>query len=75
MSQVQQITDLVANDPHVAAVVPVIVTQLPIAGDGQSFAARLNVLGVPPQGALTLARPATTARCGRWTIWATTRCI
>ena len=34
--------------------VPVIVTQLPIAGDGQSFAARLNVLGVPPQGALTL---------------------
>jgi putative ABC transport system permease protein len=53
-SQVQQITDLVANDPRVAAVVPAIVEQIPVASDGQSFAARLNMMGVPPQDTLTL---------------------
>ncbi len=53
-SDVRQITDLVGNDPHVAAVVPVIVEQVPVAGDAQAFAARLNVMGVPPQDALTL---------------------
>jgi putative ABC transport system permease protein len=54
-SQVQQIDDLVSNDARVSAVVPVIVEQLPVAGEGQSFAARLNVMGVPSsQEALTL---------------------
>jgi len=53
-SQVQQIDDLVAHDPNVSAVVPVIVEQIPVASDGQSFAARLNVMGVPPQASLTL---------------------
>jgi putative ABC transport system permease protein len=53
-SQVQQITDLVGNDPRVSAVVPVIVEQVPVASEGQSFAARLNVIGVPPQDSLVL---------------------
>jgi putative ABC transport system permease protein len=51
---VQRIDELVANDPHVAAVVPIIVEQVPVAGQSQSFAARLNVMGVPSQDALTL---------------------
>lgn len=46
-SQVQEISDLTTNDPRVAAVVPLIVEQLPVSGGGQTFAARLNVLGVP----------------------------
>jgi putative ABC transport system permease protein len=50
----RQIQDLVAGDPHVAAVVPIIVEQVPVSGDGQSFAARLNIMGVPSQDALTL---------------------
>jgi putative ABC transport system permease protein len=54
MQDAQQISDLVANDPHVAAVVPVIVDQAPVASDGQSFAARLNLMGVPSEDALTL---------------------
>src|SRR5579859_2015053 len=53
-SNVQQLQDLVAGDPHVAAVVPIIVDQLPVSADGQAFAARLNVMGVPPQDALAL---------------------
>jgi putative ABC transport system permease protein len=53
-SQVDQIDALLAGDPHVAAVVPVVIGQLAVAGDGQSFAARLNVMGVPAQDALTL---------------------
>src|SRR5438034_1347545 len=40
--------------PDVAAVVPIIVEQLPVASEGQAFAARLNVMGVPSQDALTL---------------------
>jgi putative ABC transport system permease protein len=50
----RQITDLVKDDPRVAAVVPVIVEQLAATGEGQAFAAKLNVMGVPPQDALTL---------------------
>src|SRR6266581_1637790 len=38
-AQTQQLDDLVANDPHVAAVVPIIVEQLPVASEGQAFAA------------------------------------
>jgi putative ABC transport system permease protein len=53
-SDVQRLRDLVGDDPNVAAVVPVIVEQLAASGDGQAFAARLNVMGVPPQEALTL---------------------
>jgi putative ABC transport system permease protein len=53
-TDVQQISELVSNDLHVAAVVPVIVEQIPVASDSQSFAARLNVMGVPSQDALTL---------------------
>ena len=53
-SQTQQLEDILANDPRVSAVVPVIVEQVPVTTDGQSFAARLNVMGVPPQDALTL---------------------
>src|SRR5579872_6621973 len=50
----QQISGLFADDPRVAAVVPVIVDQAPVSGDGQAFAARLNVMGVPSQQSLTL---------------------
>ena len=53
-SNVQQLQDLVSNDPHVAAIVPIIVDQVPASADGQAFAARLNVMGVPAQDALTL---------------------
>jgi putative ABC transport system permease protein len=53
-SDVQQITDLVGGDARVAAVVPVVVEQVPVAGDAQAFAARLNVMGVSPQDALSL---------------------
>src|ERR1051326_1874280 len=53
-SDVQQIQDLVNGDPEVKAIVPVIVDQVPAAGDGQAFAARLNIMGVQPQEALTL---------------------
>src|SRR5262249_61041231 len=51
-SDVQQITDLLRDDPHVAAVVPVIVEQVPVAGDAPAFAARLNVMALPPKSAL-----------------------
>src|SRR5262249_32577071 len=40
----RQIEDLVTDDPRVAAVVPVIVDQLAVSGDGQAFAAKLNVM-------------------------------
>ncbi len=49
-----QISDLVSSDPRVTAVVPIIVEQAAVASDGQSFAAQLNLLGVPSQQALTL---------------------
>src|SRR5579872_1479104 len=51
----QKISALVADDPRVAAVVPVIVEQAPVSGDGQAFAARLNLMGVPSEQGLTLA--------------------
>lgn len=53
-SDVQQIENLVKDEPRVAAVVPVIVEQIPASGEGQAFAAKLNIMGVPPQDALTL---------------------
>ncbi|MBV9896081.1 MAG: ABC transporter permease [Chloroflexi bacterium] len=53
-SDVQQVKDLVQGDPNVAAVVPIIVEQQPVSADGQAFAARLNLMGVPSQDALTL---------------------
>jgi putative ABC transport system permease protein len=53
-SNVQQITDLLQGDPHVSAVVPIIVEQQPVSAEGQAFAAKLNLMGVPPQDALTL---------------------
>ncbi len=52
--QVQQINDQVANDPRVAAVVPIIVEQTPVSSEGAAFAARLNLMGVPSQQALAL---------------------
>jgi putative ABC transport system permease protein len=53
-ADVQQIQDLVNNDPSIKSIVPVIVDQVPASGEGQAFAARLNIMGVPPQDALTL---------------------
>jgi putative ABC transport system permease protein len=50
----QRLVDLVVDDPRVAAVVPIIVEPLAVAGDGQAFAARLNVMGVPSQRSLLL---------------------
>jgi len=51
---VQRVRDLVRDDPRVAAVVPVVLEQAAVASDGQAFAAQINLLGVPPQDALTL---------------------
>ena len=53
-SDVQHVQDLVRNDPRVAAVVPVALEQAAVASEGQAFAAQINLLGVPPQDALTL---------------------
>lgn len=53
-ANVEQLQALVAGDPHVAAVVPIIVDQVPASAEGQAFAARLNVMGVPHQNALTM---------------------
>src|SRR5438477_1934227 len=51
---VQRVQDLVRDDPRVAAVVPVVLEQAAVASEGQSFAAQINLLGVPHQDALTL---------------------
>src|SRR5579859_3518855 len=53
-AQVQQIRDLVHTDQRVAAVVPIILEQAPVSSEGQSFAAQINLLGVPAQQALAL---------------------
>src|SRR5262249_43315952 len=50
----QHIRDLVADDPRVAAVIPIVVEQAPVSGEGQAFAAQLKLLGGPDQDALTL---------------------
>src|SRR5438477_4261456 len=51
---VQRVLDLVKDDPRVSVVVPVALEQAAVAGEGQAFAAQINLLGVPPQDALTL---------------------
>src|SRR5437667_2417564 len=53
-SDAQRIQDLVRDDPHVKAVVPVALEQAAVASDGQAFAAQINLLGVPAQDALVL---------------------
>src|SRR5579859_2664069 len=56
-ADVQRIQDLVKDDPRVAAVVPIVLEQAAVSSEGQSFAAQINLLGVPSQEALVL-RPA-----------------
>ena len=56
-SEVHKIEDLVRDDRRVAAVVPVVLEQAPVSSEGQTFAAQINLLGVPSQQALVL-RPA-----------------
>ncbi|MCA1648076.1 MAG: ABC transporter permease, partial [Chloroflexi bacterium] len=53
-ADVRGIEDLVRDDARVAAVVPVILEQAPVSSDGQTFAAQINLLGVPAQDALVL---------------------
>jgi putative ABC transport system permease protein len=53
-SDAQRVEELVRHDPRVAAVVPIILEQAPVSGEGQAFAAQLNLLGVPPQETLML---------------------
>lgn len=53
----QRVQDVLAGDPRVAAVVPVVLDQAPVSGEGSAFAAQINLLGVPAQDALVL-RPA-----------------
>jgi putative ABC transport system permease protein len=54
-SQTQDVEALLKDDPRVATVVPFIVDQVPVSSEGASFAAKLNVMGVPPQDALALS--------------------
>ncbi len=58
--EVQKIEDLVKGDKRVAAVVPVVLEQAPVSSEGQTFAAQINLLGVPTQKALAL-KPAAAA--------------
>jgi len=60
-ADVQPIRDLVRDDPRVAAVVPIALEQAAVASEGQSFAAQINLLGVPPQDALVLRPRANTS--------------
>src|SRR5260221_13268921 len=53
-SEVHKIEDLVSGDKRVAAVVPVVLEQAPVSSEGQTFAAQINLLGVPTQQALVL---------------------
>jgi putative ABC transport system permease protein len=59
-SDVRKIEDVVSGDSRVAAVVPVVLEQAPVSSEGQTFAAHINLLGVPAQKALVL-RPAASA--------------
>src|SRR6266851_3222549 len=59
-SEVHKIEDLVSGDKRVAAVVPVVLEQAPVSSEGQTFAAQINLLGVPTQQALAL-KPAASA--------------
>src|ERR1051326_3580249 len=42
----QELSGVIGNAPRVAAVVPIIVEQVPVASESQGFAAKLNVMGV-----------------------------
>src|SRR6266851_4757092 len=59
-ADVRKIEDLVSGDNRVAAVVPVVLEQAPVSSEGQTFAAQINLLGVPTQQALVL-KPAASA--------------
>jgi putative ABC transport system permease protein len=59
-AEVQKIDDLVKGDKRVAAVVPVVLEQAPVSSEGQTFAAQINLLGVPTQQSLVL-KPAASA--------------
>src|SRR5260370_27500130 len=58
--EVRKMEDLVKGDKRVAAVVPVVLEQAPVSSEGQTFAAQINLLGVPTQKALAL-KPAAAA--------------
>lgn len=60
IAEAQHVEELVRDDPRVAAVVPVILEQAPVSSEGQTFAAQINLLGVPSQHALVL-KPAASA--------------
>jgi putative ABC transport system permease protein len=47
-SDVQRVRDILANDPRVADVVPILLAQTPVSsGDAGEFRAQLNLLGAP----------------------------
>jgi putative ABC transport system permease protein len=46
-SDVERIRDVVRDDPRVADVVPVLLTQAPVSSEAGEFRAQLNVLGAP----------------------------
>jgi putative ABC transport system permease protein len=50
----QRVQELVGSDPRVAAVVPIVLEQASVSSESATFAAQLNLLGVPPQDALKL---------------------
>src|SRR5215470_434030 len=48
-ADVQQVRDLMHDEARVAAIVPVVLEQLPVAAEGRGFSAQINVLGVPTE--------------------------
>jgi putative ABC transport system permease protein len=51
-ARVADVDAVVKDDPRVRAVVPVVLEQAAVSGETASFAAQINVLGVPSQDAL-----------------------
>jgi putative ABC transport system permease protein len=47
-ADVERVRSILADDARVAAIVPVILEQAPVASDTRGFSAQLNLLGVPP---------------------------
>ena len=46
-AEIDRVSQLLQGDARVAAILPVIIEQVPIASDSHGFAAQINVLGVP----------------------------
>src|SRR5262249_20595730 len=50
-SDIEPVRNLLRDDSRVAAVLPIILEQVPIASESHGFAAQINVLGVPTDSA------------------------